>query len=270
MDVTLVVLGVALVAGLVGFVVSVSQAVTLDPQGSLEHRPRLRRFLRERFDRDSRRGFLVSAAFGIAFVVALVVGLLLDMVHDGSGLAELDDDVAEWGSRQASSGAVDLMRHVTDLGGTPVVTAALAATAVVAYRRVRRIEPVVMLAAVGVGQLLLSNLLKIVVDRNRPDVLQLVEVASPSFPSGHSTAAAACWAAVAFVLGHDAGRTTRAVLAAMALVITMGVAVSRALLGVHWLTDIVAGLVLGWGWFALVLLAFRTRERTVSARRAAH
>jgi undecaprenyl-diphosphatase len=161
------------------------------------------------------------------------------------------------------------MLHVTDLGGTPVVTAALAATGVVTYRRIRRVEPIVMLAAVGVGQLLLSNLLKAVVDRDRPNVLQLVDVSSPSFPSGHATAAAATWAAVAFVLGHDAGRITRAVLAAVAVVIAVAVAASRAVLGVHWLTDIVAGLVLGWGWSALVLLAFRTRERTVSARRGA-
>ena len=57
--------------------------------------------------------------------------------------------------------------------------------------------------------------------------------------------------------------------AAGAVLIAVAVAASRALLGVHWLTDIIGGLALGWGWFALVVLAFRTRERTVSARPAA-
>jgi undecaprenyl-diphosphatase len=70
---------------------------------------------------------------------------------------------------------------------------------------------------------------------------------------------------VAFVFGHDVGRTGRAALAAGAVIIAVSVAASRALLGVHWLTDVLAGLALGWGWFALVVLAFRTRERTVSA-----
>ena len=269
MGVTIVVVTLAVLAGVVGFAVSATQTVALDPTGPIERHPRLRRFLRQRFDRDTRRGFVLTTAFAIVLGVALVLGLLLDMIDDGSGLAELDDDVAEWGSTHATSTAVDVLELITTLGGTPVVMAALATTAVVAYRRHHDVEIPLLLAAVGIGQLVLVNLLKVVVDRPRPDVMQLVHASGPSFPSGHSCAAAACWAAVAFVFGHDVGRTGRAVLAAVAVVIAVSVAASRALLGVHWLTDVLGGLALGWGWFALVVLAFRTRERTVSARPAA-
>jgi membrane-associated phospholipid phosphatase len=267
--VTFVVVTVALVAGIVGFAVSAAQSVALDPRGPIQRHARVRRFLRQRFDRDSRRGFVLTVAFGIVFVVALVLGALLDMVDNSSGLAHLDDRIAEWGSQHASSTAVDVLDVLTDLGGTPVVMAALAATAVVGYARRRDVEIPLLLAAVGLGQLVVVNVLKLIVDRERPGVLRLVDVTGPSFPSGHSCAAAACWAAVAFVIGHDAPRITRAVLAALAVIVAVAVATSRALLGVHWLTDIVGGLALGWGWFALVVLAFRTRERTVSGRSVA-
>lgn len=269
MDVTTVVIAVAVAAGLLGFVVSASRAVVLDPTGPIERHPRVRRFLRERFDRDTRRGFLLTVAFGLVFGVAVVVGLLLDMVNAGSGLAELDDEVAEWGASHASSTAVDVLEVVTHLGGTPVVIVVLGLTAAYGWARWHSLEVLAFVAAVGIGQSVIVNLLKVIVDRERPAVMQLVDVHGPSFPSGHS-AAAACWAAVAFVLGRGRSRMVQALLAAAAVLIAVAVAASRALLGVHWLTDIVAGLAIGWGWFALVVLAFRTRERTVSARPVAH
>jgi undecaprenyl-diphosphatase len=115
------------------------------------------------------------------------------------------------------------------------------------------------LAAVGIGEWLLNNGLKMIVDRDRPDVLRLVEVSGPSFPSGHSAAAAAGAAAVALVLGRDRSRRTRAVLAAGAALVAIAVATSRALLGVHWLTDVIAGVFVGWGWFLLVAVLFGGR-----------
>lgn len=266
MGVTLVVVVVALVAGLAGFAVSASRAVALDPSGPIERHHRIRRFLRERFDRDTRRGFLVTLAFGVVFAGAVIVGGLLDMVRVGSGLAELDDELAEWGSQHATSSAVDVLKLVTELGSTYMVAIALAVTGIIAYHRRRQVEILVFLATVGIGQNLLNNGIKAIVDRERPAVLQLVGAHGPSFPSGHAAAAAACWAAIAFVLAHDSSRLVRAAYGGVAVLIAVAVATSRALLGVHWLTDIVAGLFVGWGWFALVLLAFRTRERTVSAR----
>src|SRR5688572_5176108 len=103
MGVTIVVVTLAVLAGVVGFAVSATQTVALDPTGPIERHPRLRRFLRQRFDRDTRRGFVLTTAFANVLGVALVLGLLLDMIDDGSGLAELDDDVAEWGSTHATS-----------------------------------------------------------------------------------------------------------------------------------------------------------------------
>jgi undecaprenyl-diphosphatase len=49
------------------------------------------------------------------------------------------------------------------------------------------------------------------------------------------------------------------VLAGLAVGIAVGVAASRVLLDVHWLSDVIAGLALGWGWFALCAIAFGGR-----------
>jgi membrane-associated phospholipid phosphatase len=51
----------------------------------------------------------------------------------------------------------------------------------------------------------------------------------------------------------------RALIAATAVAVAVAVAGSRVLLGVHWLSDVVAGLAFGWGWFAICAIAFGGR-----------
>ena len=53
----------------------------------------------------------------------------------------------------------------------------------------------------------------------------------------------------------------RALLAAGTALIALAVATSRALLGVHWLTDVVAGLVIGYGWFVVCAVLFGGRAQ---------
>ena len=90
-----------------------------------------------------------------------------------------------------------------------------------------------------VGEILLVNLTKYVVDRPRPDIAQLTGFSGSSFPSGHAAAAAATFAAVAFLIGRGRshareGRSSPS----LAVAIAVAVATTRVLLGVHWLTDV--------------------------------
>jgi membrane-associated phospholipid phosphatase len=244
------------------------QADTVDPAAaeqavrrSIWRHPRVARFLRERMDRKTAGGFLLTASFIIIFVVAIVVGALLAMIDTNSWLGHADKSIADWGAHHGHSQAIRILKWVTQLGSTIVVTLVLLAVAIADYVRRRSREVFVFVAVVGLGELLLNNVLKVIIHRDRPNVLHLVVAHGYSFPSGHTMAAAAAWSAVALVLGRDRPRLARAMLAAGAALIAVSVATSRALLGVHWLSDVIAGLFIGWGWFMIVAIVFGGRAQ---------
>jgi undecaprenyl-diphosphatase len=270
MTVTLVVVLLALAVAVVVFVLSAVRALPdpIDPAGPertvarrLARHPRLRRFLRQRLDRRTAGGLVLTVSLFVTFLVALLVGAVLDMVDGSFGFASLDDSVAHWGVGHADSVAVEILTVITYLGDTLVVVAALFVAGVIDFLRHRRAEVFAFLTVVIIGEKLIVNGLKEIIDRGRPDVLQLVGWDGPSVPSGHAAAAAAAWPAIALVLGRGYPRPLRALLAAGAALIAIAVAASRALLGVHWFTDIVAGVAIGYGWFLVCAVVFGGRAQ---------
>lgn len=267
MPVTLVVLVVALLAAAVVWVASRTPSAIdpLDPEQEerwlVRWLVRHRRFgtLARKVDHQAAGGLLLVLSLVVLFVAALVVGLLFDMVGSGSGLARWDRSVAEWGSQHATDTSTRVLEWITNLGGSGyLIPVAIVIGAHDYWRRRNPNVPVFLLAVLG-GVMLVNNGLKWIVDRDRPDVEHLVGSAGSSFPSGHSAAAAAAWCGFALVLSRRWKRRGRAAAGAGAAVIAAAVATSRALLGVHWLTDVVAGLAVGWGWFVLCALAFGGR-----------
>ena len=97
------------------------------------------------------------------------------------------------------------------------------------------------------------------IDRVRPTFDPAAASLGPSFPSGHSATAAALWAAVALVVLRRRPPVARALVVAVAVGLAVAVATSRVMLGVHWLSDAVAGLAFGWAWFAVCAIAFGGR-----------
>lgn len=238
----------------------------------LRRHPRIRRFIRERLDRERFAGLTLTLAFAAAVAAAVAVGSLADLFGRNARVEHADAWIAAWGVGRADTLAVQTLQWWTHLGTAPVLIPAIAAMTILAWAtRGRRpaLEQLVFLLSASTGASLLSTLVKHLVNRSRPDIIHLTTYGGPSFPSGHSCSAAAGWAALALAIG--VGRSRRFRIAAMTtgVFLAMGVASSRALLGVHWLTDVIAGLALGWGWFMVCAVVWggrRLRAGDVAAR----
>jgi len=226
----------------------------------LGHHSRLRRTITSRLNPEIATGLAMTIALGVFAVGGFVIGALAYLVRTKSRLVDLDASVAQWGADHVGPESERWLTVITQLGATWFVVGLAFVVAVVSYRRrPNRWIPAFFLTVL-VGQWLLTNGIKELLDRVRPTLNPITETLGPSFPSGHTTAAAAFYAAAALVLGRGVGKHGRALLAGAAVGIAVAVACTRVLLDVHWLTDTVAGLFLGWAWFAICCVAFGGRR----------
>ena len=160
------------------------------------------------------------------------------------------------------SAALLLVARAVTLLGEPVpITVVAALIALLLLRRGRRRLALFVVVA-RLGAVVLSQGLKAAVDRTRPVFDEPVATAlGASFPSGHALGSAAFYATGAVLLAPYVRRSRLMLLAAVLL--SALVAASRVLLGVHFLSDVMAGLLIGLGWAALctaVFAAWRAEE----------
>jgi undecaprenyl-diphosphatase len=222
-------------------------------------RARLRALWRARLDPEVATGLTLTIAV-VAFVALVAVaGVLLLMVRTETGVARFDLGFARWGATQATAASTAVLRRLSLVGGTAGVIVVTVLVGVVEYRRLPDRAVPALLAATVLGQFAVTNGIKEIIERARPEISQLTGFAGSSFPSGHAAAAAATFAVVALLVGRRRTRAARAVIAGMAVAVAVVVAGTRVLLGVHWLTDVLAGLAVGWAWFALWSIAFGGR-----------
>jgi undecaprenyl-diphosphatase len=189
----------------------------------------------------------------------VLVGALAYLVRANSQLAWIDNGVAKWGNSHATSTSMDVLNAVTRLGSIYTVIVLCVVLAVAETIRERSYWVAPFIFAVIAGEEFLHLTVKELADRVRPTFNPAAATLGPSFPSGHSATAAAFYATAALLIGRWRGRPARALLAGLAAGIAVAVAATRVLLDVHWLSDVVAGLALGWAWFAVCAIAFGGR-----------
>jgi membrane-associated phospholipid phosphatase len=221
--------------------------------------PSLRSFLAARLDPAVATGLALTVAMVVAIGGGVLFGALAYLTRTNSDLTGIDNSVAKWGNNHASAWSMHALNDVTQLGGIYAIIVLCLVLAVAETIRERSVWVIPFIVAVMGGEEILTATVKQLADRLRPTFNPAAATLGPSFPSGHSATAAAFYATAALLLGRWRGRPARAALTGVAVGIAVAVAASRVLLDVHWLSDVIAGLALGWGWFAVCAIAFGGR-----------
>jgi undecaprenyl-diphosphatase len=188
-------------------------------------------------------------------LAALAGFLLLLVAHRHDPLAGWDEDVGRWVAGNLPSFVEAAARPFSWLGGWVGITLLGVGMGLVLLRERAWLDLGFLVVALAGSQLVVV-LLKAWIDRDRPDVGSAIPLpSSASFPSGHATSGAACLGAVAVLVAERLpSRRARRTLWTATIVLGLAVGLSRIALGVHYVTDVLAGWCLGVAWLAACLL----------------
>lgn len=226
------------------------------------------------------RGFYAALGAFLALGLLLALcsaALFLAVVRlvAGGGVESLDREVLLWLGRHRSPWLDGLAMAGAVLGSSAALWAVLALGTVI-LARTRHWWSVALLWIALAGGRVLAGALKGAFDRPRPgqggEPLELLGQTftyprSSSFPSGHALTAVIIYGTLAYLVARiETGRTARRATLAAAAVLVMGIGFSRLYLGVHYPSDVIAGVLAGLAWATVCALAIEA-VRVFSARR---
>jgi undecaprenyl-diphosphatase len=218
--------------------------------------------LKRRLDPETKLGLrLTLTVVAFALVAVPFAFLLLEVLFKGPVTRSdqrFSDQINNYNLRDP--GALRLARLVSLLGSTLVLAGIVLAVIVYLAAFHRRRRQALFLLTTAVLGLLLNNVLKLLVGRARPHFSNTTSTAfGSSFPSGHAMNSTVVYGSL-LILAWPRLRTggTRLLAAAAAAILVLAIAASRVVLTVHYVSDVVAGIVLGMAFTLASAAAFTT------------
>ncbi len=203
--------------------------------------------------------FLVSGA-AIAIAGTWAFSKLARLVRAG-GTQRFDDAVMHWIGAHQNPKLQMAMLEITSLGTGTVVTMIVLIAGLFLWLNTHK-HSAILLVAATLGAMVLDNLLKIGFDRPRPQIFEWGTYAvSSSFPSGHAMSSVVVYGTVAYLAARlqQNGRS-RILTLTLAAIVVLLICTSRLYLGVHYPSDVLAGVTIGIAWAAFCMTVLEAAQ----------
>lgn len=202
-------------------------------------------------------------------IVTVPFGLLLFLVRvRWTPLMSVDDGVRDGLYRYTVEhpAFAMTMKAMSTVGSAPVYLTVFALVAVwLLYRRHPR--PAAFAVVTVAGSAVLNAVVKRAVQRARPVVADPLTTATGlSFPSGHAQSAVVTYTTLLLLFWSAMRSVWRRVAVTVATVMVLGIGLSRVALSVHYVSDVLAGYVLGLAWVVAMFAVFGSWRRELRPR----
>jgi undecaprenyl-diphosphatase len=214
-------------------------------------------------------GLVLSGALSFGFAE------LLEDVLEGDGIAVFDPTISWWLAGHRDLWLTTALRVVTALGSPAILAPVVILSGVAASWRRKTWLPAILAVVGACGAGLIIVAAKVVVGRDRPPTpFAVIAEGGFSFPSGHATGTAvvallSAWLLTRWLIDSWAGRVA---MWATAVGVAAAVGFSRVYLGVHYVSDVLAGWLLGAAWACTIIVvgAWRDDIRRTREARTSH
>jgi len=196
------------------------------------------------------------------YVLGLIGGLIEDLLQR-EGIVSFDVTINNFFGSYRAGPLLEIFLWLTALGGSPAIVAVGVVTTgfLWAHRRAFFVAPL-WITFLGAQATTWAG--KLLIGRERPTFIEAVSAVSPSFPSGHATAAMAVYGYLAYALARDVpSARARFELGFWAAVLIASVGFSRIFLSLHYTSDVLSGFLVGGFW---LLVGFALAEIARPAR----
>lgn len=173
---------------------------------------------------------LLFGSIGLFLLLTLLVTLKLT--------TPIDTAFSKWVFQFHNPALTSFFRFITDFGYVKILLVIFVVILIVFHKyRFSYILPIHVLFIV-----FMNMILKNVIDRPRPMMIRLIEEVGFSFPSGHAMVTMVTYGYLIYVINHYIKKKwLKYTLIGFLMILILAVGISRIYLGVHYLTDVLAG-----------------------------